>query len=116
MKCGRGSRVETGLLTRRRVREVRNIMKSTNRMLGGFKARNTRWLNEIRHKAFEYFTNQARVNGWGLPTISVCKEPDIHHDRVGTYLSLDFGKGYIELRFNTWAETMDWLIELAPHC
>ena len=97
-------------------REGRNIMKSTSRMLGGFKARDTRRRNELRCKAFAYFTKQAIALGRYLPTIGHCKEPNISHSRAGWYLTLDVGNGYNQLRFETWAEAMDWLISLAPHC
>lgn len=91
-------------------------MKSTARMLGGFKARDTRWLNELRRKAFAYFGQQASALERGLPAIDHAKRPNIHHNRAGWYLFVDSENGYNQVRFDTWAEAMDFLISLAPHC
>ena len=91
-------------------------MKSTARMMGGFKARDTRRCNELRRKAFDYFVKLAKAMGRGSPSISHCKEPDIHHRRAGWYLTMDYKDGYKELRFDGWVELGDWLVGLAPHC
>jgi len=84
-------------------------MKSTARMLGGFKARDTRRHNEIRLKSLDYFKKEAIAMGWGLPNI-------LRHPEGGFELSIDFGHGYRFLRFETWHEATDWLIGIAPHC
>jgi len=91
-------------------------VKSTSRMLGGFKAQDTLRENRLRLKALDYFRKLAITSGRGLPSISHCKKPDIHHTRAGWYLTMNYREGYKELRFGTWAELGDWLIRLAPHC
>lgn len=78
-------------------------------MLGGFKARDTRWLNELRRKAFGYFISLAKATGSGLPAI-------LRHSEGGCELSIDLGDGYRFRRFKTWTEAGDYLIDIAPHC
>lgn len=95
---------------------MRNIMKSTSRMLGGFKARDTRRRNELRRKALDYFTKVAQANGWYLPAIISRPKDDWGHGDCCVELCISWGDGYLSRWFKTWAEAGDYLIEIAPHC
>ncbi|MBA7545498.1 hypothetical protein ES705_37867 [subsurface metagenome] len=91
-------------------------MKSTSRMLGGFKARDTRRRNQLRLKALDYFRRMAQVESWGLPAVILHPKDDWGHGECCVELSLDWGNGYVHRWFRNWAETTDYLIEIAPHC
>ena len=89
-------------------------MKSTSRMLGGFKARNTRWLNNLRRKALAYHQKLDREMGWYETTILIHPKDDWGDTRVE--LCIGQKDRYLSRWFKTWAEAGDYLIDIAPHC
>ena len=95
---------------------MRNIMKSTNRMLGGFKARNTRWLNNLRRKALDYHQKVDQEMGWYLTTIIPLPKDDWGHGDCCVELCIGAKDGYLPRWFKTWADAGDYLIDIAPHC
>lgn len=98
-------------------KDVPYKIKSTNRMLGGFKARDTRRLNELRRKALAWFTKLARANNWYEPCILKHLQDDWGHGDCTVELCLDWGEGeHVSRWFRSWGEATDYLIEIAPKC
>lgn len=91
-------------------------MKSTNRMLGGFKARNTRWLNNLRRKALAYHQKLDREMGWYLTVIDTHPKDDWGYGDCCVELCIGQEGRYLSRWFRTRADAGDYLIDIAPHC
>lgn len=81
-------------------------MKSTARMLGGYKAGRTRRENQIRHRGFERLREIAMEEGYLLPGINP-------HPDGGFELSYAFDKEYwCTIRCSTIRECLDYIVEI----
>lgn len=85
-------------------------------MLGGFKARNTRWLNDLRRKALTYHQSQDREMGWYKTVILMHPKDDWGHGDCCVELCIGQERSYLSRWFKTREEAGDYLIEIAPHC
>ena len=85
-------------------------------MLGGFKARNTRWLNNLRYKALDYQGKMDREMGWYETTIISHPKDDWGHGDCCVELCIGYKDRYLSRWFKTRAEALDYLIDIAPRC
>ncbi|GAH71913.1 unnamed protein product [marine sediment metagenome] len=83
-------------------------MKSTVRMLGGYKAHRTRLLNNLRDRAWEALREiSIGESGW-VPTIS-------RLDNDGVELWYDLGSGLRQVNFESRDKARDYVLSLFCH-
>jgi|GEM_PF-3805563 len=80
-------------------------MKSSNRILAGYKAGRTRKLNQLRQKAFDKLKEKSvSASGW-VPNILPLSEG-------GVQLSFNLGYGLRETSFATREAALDYILEV----
>lgn len=79
-------------------------MKSTARMMGGFKATETRRLNQLRQKAMAKLREIATSEGWMLPAILTIDG--------GVELGYEYGSGRRFIKFNNHTEALDYVLSI----
>lgn len=79
-------------------------MKSTTRIIAGYKAGRTRWQNQLRQKAMSKLREIATSEGWMLPAIL---EID-----GGAELGYEYGNGRRFLKFSNRSEALDYVLAI----
>jgi len=79
-------------------------MRSTARMLAGYKAGRTRKLNQLHQKAMSKLREIAISEGWMLPSIL----------RVdgGVELGYEYGSGRRFIKFSNYGEALDYVLSI----
>jgi len=83
-------------------------MKSTTRMLAGYKAGRTRRLNQLRQKVFGKLTEISIAESGWVPTIT-------NQAEGGFELWYDMGNGLRQLKFDSREEALDYVLSLFCH-
>ena len=79
-------------------------MKSTTRILAGYKAGRTRWQNQLRQKAISKLREIATSEGWMLPAILKIDN--------GVELGYEYGSGRRFIKFSNRVEALDYVLSI----
>jgi len=79
-------------------------MKSTTKILAGYKARRTRRLNQLRQKAINKLREISINESWMLPSILKVDG--------GVELGYEYGSGRRFIKFSNYGEALDYVLSI----